>query len=41
VDGAWLSDSSMDVKDRIPVGRYELLDGTLVAGDLPDLLDGF
>jgi PKD repeat protein len=37
---AWLSDSTIDARDRIPDGRYELLDGTVIAEDKADLTDG-
>jgi len=37
---AWLSDSETDAVDRIPDGRYELPDGTLIAEDIADLTDG-
>jgi hypothetical protein len=37
---AWLSDDNTDAIDRIVDGRYELVDGTLVAEDLTDLTDG-
>ena len=47
---AWLStmdepglggSPGVDAIDRIPDGRYELLDGTVIADDKADLTDGF
>jgi hypothetical protein len=37
---AWLSDSTTDAASRIGPGAYALVDGTIVATGLPDLLDG-
>jgi len=37
---AWLSSSGTDAIDRIPEGEYQLLDGTVVANDKADLIDG-
>jgi hypothetical protein len=37
---AWLSDDTNDARDRIPDGRYELLDQTVIAEDKDDLTDG-
>lgn len=38
---AWISDSAMSAAERVPgPGPFALLDGTLVADDLADLLDG-
>ena len=38
---AWLSDETIDARNRIPDGEYRLVDGTtIVANDLADLTDG-
>jgi len=37
---AWLSDDTTDARDRIPDGRYELVNGTVIADDKDDLTDG-
>jgi len=36
----WLSFNGNDARDRISDGRYELLNGTVIADDLADLTDG-
>jgi PKD repeat protein len=37
---AWLSDDAEDAIGRIPDGQYQLVDGTVIAGDKADLTDG-
>lgn len=37
---AWLSDDSVDARDRIADGEYRLVNGTRVAKNLADLTDG-
>ena len=37
---AWLSTSTVDAKDRIPDAGYVLVNGTLVANNKADLIDG-
>jgi parallel beta-helix repeat protein len=37
---AWLSDDDTDAVDRIPDGEYQLVNGTVIADDKADLIDG-
>jgi len=37
---AWLSDDNTDARGRIPDGRYELVNGTVIADNKVDLTDG-
>ena len=37
---AWLSDDNTDARGRIPDGRYELVNGTVIADNKADLTDG-
>lgn len=37
---AWISDSTVNAKDRISDGKYTLINGTVIANNKTDLLDG-